>query len=107
MQVAALAMIAVPLILLVLGAVILVEAVLARRRRSGSQGAALLRVITGAGLLGWALVAGAWLVADMQYGVIILPLLALVGALVWTSALLGAAGILELLDRRRRAGRQS
>src|SRR5690606_13796310 len=90
MRLAALMLIAVPVVLVLLGLVVLIPAVRALQCRSGSRGAAVLRLVAGAGLLLWALVSASWLVVEMQYSVVVLPMLGLSGAEVGTILLLGS-----------------
>ncbi len=69
--------------------------------RSGAIGrtSAALRIIAGGGALGCAAVAVSPLWSDMTYGVLLLPIAALLGATVWMAILIGAAAVAE---RRRR-----
>lgn len=103
MAIGALVLFVVPLTLLVFGGVITGRAIVSWRRGSGIRAAHILRVIAGAGVLLCAVIAVAGFVVEMHYAVVVLPVLGLLAALIWSLGFLSAAGIAELVARRRRA----
>ncbi len=101
MLMAVVAFFAIPLLLLVVGVVTIVQAVKSLRRHQCSRASAILRVIAGAGFIGCAFISVGGVIAQVQYAIVILPMLGLFGAAVWGSGFLIAATIVEALARRR------
>lgn len=101
MLMAVVAFFAIPLLLLFVGALTLVQAVKSLRRGQGSRASAILRVIAGAGFVGCALISVGGVLAQVQYAIVILPMLGLFGAAVWGGGFLIAAAIVDVVARRR------
>ncbi|MFC9442581.1 MULTISPECIES: hypothetical protein [Brevibacterium] len=87
-----------PLLLLLAGVLVLVQA--ARGRRTGSTPGFVLRLIAGIGVLLCALLAlsGLWL--EINYAVVFFPVIALILGGVWLIAFLGAALLADWLTAR-------
>ncbi|UBH05320.1 hypothetical protein K8P10_000831 [Leucobacter sp. Psy1] len=92
---------AVPVLLFVVGVVTIVQAVKSLRRAQGSRASAILRVIAGVGFVGCAFISVGGVLAQVQYAIVILPMLGLFGAAVWGGGFLIAAAIVEVVVRRR------
>ena len=88
-------------VLLVAGGSTVWGAVRALRRRTPPRSAAVVRLVAGVGTVLFAVVAISPFWSDMQYGVILLPVMALLGAAVWNAVLLTVAFLLT----RHAAGR--
>ncbi|GAA1632020.1 MULTISPECIES: hypothetical protein [Brevibacterium] len=91
-----------PLLLLLAGVLVLVQA--ARGRRTASTPGFVLRLVAGIGVLLCALLAlsGLWL--EINYAVVFFPVIALILGGVWLIAFLGAALLSDWLSARRGGG---
>lgn len=98
---AALILLAVPLIVLASGALILVWAVRTLRRRRHGLAAGILQAIAGAGVLLCVPLSVLALASDMNYGVVIFPILWTFLAAAWAAVFLTAAALVEWMQRRR------
>ena len=94
-------LIAIPLLLLILAAVLLAQAVIGSRRGSLTQATSVLLGIAGAGVLASGCVSLAFLVSDMQYGIIIWPFLGLILGVTCAVTVGGSALVVESVLRRR------
>lgn len=65
------------------------------RRRILPRAVGVLRIIAGVGTLGFAVIALSPFWSDVQYGIVILPIAALIGAALWNALLFGAAYLVE------------
>ena len=88
-------------LLLLIGGGTVVLALRAAHRRAIGPAALAVRMFAGVGPLGFAVLALSVLWSDQQYGVVILPVLALAGAAVWNAVLFGAAALAEWATRQR------
>jgi hypothetical protein len=59
-------------------------------------------VVAGVGTIGFAVLALSVLWSEQQYGIVILPIAALVGAALWNGVLLAVAAIANAVARRPR-----
>ncbi|RGE21439.1 hypothetical protein [Leucobacter sp. wl10] len=107
MAIAVAAFLGVPLVLVAIGALIIVRAVRALRREPRSRAAAILRMIAGAGVLLSGLLGLLGLMLEMPYGVVILPVLSAIVAIVWGLIFLVAAALVEWISGRRPALQRS
>lgn len=62
--------------------------------------AVVARVVAGLGTIGFAVLALSVLWSEQQYGIVILPIAALVGAALWNGVLLSVAAIATAVARR-------
>lgn len=95
---AAIVFLLLPVVLLSLGSVVVARAVAALRSDARGTAASLLRLTAGLGTIGAAVLAISAVWSSMQYGILVLPVAAVLLALVLDIVLLGLA---ELLDHRR------
>lgn len=91
-----------PLLLILAGVIVLVQA--ARGRRSSSSVGFALRLVAGIGVLFCALLALTGLLLEINYAIVVLPVLALILGGVWLMVVLGAAVLADRLTARRRRG---
>lgn len=97
----------VPVVLLVAGAATVWMGVRGGRRRTAGPArlsgvvAVVARVVAGVGTIGFAVLALSVLWSEQQYGIVILPIAALVGAALWNGVLLAVAAIADAVARRR------
>lgn len=101
MLMAVVAFFAIPLLLLFVGVVTIVQAAKSLRRHQGSRASAILRVIAGAGFVGCAFISVGGVLAQVQYAIVILPMIGLFGAAVWGGGFLIAAAIVDVVARGR------
>lgn len=101
MVMAAIMMFGIPPLLLIVGGVMVWQAIVRLRRSAAVRSAGILRLIAGAGVLACALIWPVGMLAQMQYAVVVLPLLGIVLAVFWGFAFMTPALIIEYLADRR------
>ncbi len=101
MVMAAIMMFGIPPLLLIVGGVMVWQAIVRLRRSAAVRSAGILRLIAGAGVLACALIWPLGILAQMQYAVVVLPLLGIVLAVFWGFAFMTPALIIEYLADRR------
>jgi hypothetical protein len=101
MVMAAIMMFGIPPLLLIVGGVMVWQAIVRLRRSAAVRSAGILRLIAGAGVLACALIWPLGMLAQMQYAVVVLPLLGIVLAVFWGFAFMTPALIVEYLADRR------
>ncbi|WP_378143730.1 hypothetical protein ACFJGV_09895 [Cnuibacter sp. UC19_7] len=104
MTAAALILVAPFVILLVAGVAIVWTTVVRIRRDTLGRVVGAIRLVAGAGTAGFGVLALSPLWSDLQYGVVILPVTALIAAALWNAVLLGAAALVQYAQRRRTRG---
>lgn len=87
------------LVLAGIGVILLVSTL--RRPRTASAVGFAFRLVAAIGVLGFALVAGVGPWLPIQYGIVFIPLLALVFGFVWLVLFLGVALLVEFAAKRR------
>ena len=101
MVMAAIMMFGIPPLLLIVGGVMVWQAIVRLRRSAAVRSAGILRLIAGAGVLACAIIWPVGMLAQMQYAVVVLPLLGIVLAVFWGFAFMTPALIVEYLADRR------
>lgn len=101
MVMAVIMMFGIPPLLLIVGGVMVWQAIVRLRRSSAVRSAGILRLIAGAGVLACALIWPLGLLAQMQYAVVVLPILGVVLAVIWGFVFMTPALIIEYLAERR------
>ncbi|TPW70902.1 hypothetical protein [Schumannella sp. 10F1B-5-1] len=91
----------VPAILIFAGVLIIRWALGRARERPTARAVVVLRCLGGVGTMLLTGVALGWLFSDAQYGVLLMPVLAIVLAIAWNAILLGAAALVDWVHRRR------
>lgn len=101
MVMAVIMMFGIPSVLLIVGGVMVWQAIVRLRRSATVRSAGILRLIAGAGVLACALIWPLGMLAQMQYAVVVLPVVGIVLAVFWGFAFMTPALIIEYLADRR------